>query len=135
LIVAHVNRRDDDLTFSRVETMMDSILQKAMRKRDEALHEMEFWEAWIKGYTELHGLDADSLDIPMKRSAPSPSKQLHETTKAARAEPLSVEQSEVSTSVETKNSTGAWPFRGKAKPRNDDDLDPIPSFLASAKSK
>jgi hypothetical protein len=51
--------------------MTDPILKKAMEKRDEALREVERWEEWIRGYMDLSEPTADSLDIPMGRSAPS----------------------------------------------------------------
>jgi hypothetical protein len=51
--------------------MTDPILKKAMEKRDAALREVERWEEWIRGYMDLSEPTADSLDIPMARTAPS----------------------------------------------------------------
>jgi hypothetical protein len=43
----------------------DPILKKAMDKRDEALREVERWEAWITAYGELSDQAPESLDIPI----------------------------------------------------------------------
>jgi hypothetical protein len=52
--------------------MIDPVLKKAMEKRDEALREVERWEAWVKAYMELSEPAEDSLDIPMsQRVSPS----------------------------------------------------------------
>ena len=52
--------------------MTDPILKKAIAKRDEALREVERWEAWIKNYTELAEPTLDELDIPGAQHASPP---------------------------------------------------------------
>jgi hypothetical protein len=122
--------------------MIDPILKKAMDRRDEALHDVEFWEAFIKGYAELYDPTVESLDIPMKRSAPLQIKQPDEATKAEQVVPSLVKQNgevPLDTSVSAPVAPDSWnplrPFRGKAKATTEDGSDSLPSFLASAKSK
>jgi hypothetical protein len=78
--------------------MTDPILKKAIAKRDEALREVERWEAWIKNYTELAEPSLDELDIPGAQHASPP------LLAAVPAFPAA-----------TSNGKGIWPRGGSTE--------------------
>jgi hypothetical protein len=51
--------------------MTSSILKKAMEKRDEALRQVERWEAWVKAYEELSNPPEDLLKVPNGQASSS----------------------------------------------------------------
>jgi hypothetical protein len=82
--------------------MANPILKRAMEKRDEALREVERWEAWVKAYAELSESAepaADSLDIPMTHRA-SPLTEVSETRDFGPS---------LRAAAETGNGTTIWP--------------------------
>ncbi|HEV2188944.1 MAG TPA: hypothetical protein VGR70_17175 [Stellaceae bacterium] len=81
--------------------MTDTILKKAMEKRDAALREAERWDQWIRCYGELSGPAIEELDIPMTRSAPpmaEPADEIDLAPALRKAVPP----------TETKNGKGLW---------------------------
>jgi len=82
--------------------MADTILKKAMEKRDQALREAARWDQWIKSYGELSEPAIEELDIPMARVVPPAAAESADEIDLAPA------LRKPAAPTETKNGKGLW---------------------------